>query len=480
MSKTSDRPRLGAKVRALRRKAGLTQAKLAEELGISASYLNLIENDRRPLTAELLIKVAQRFGVDLADFASEGEARLIGELHEVFGDPIFDEVGLTTGDVRELAAAAPRAAQAVVTLYRSYQGARESARTLAGRLADEGAFEVERPLLPSEEVSDLVERRGNHFPALEEAAEALHESCGLADFNRYERLREFLEAEHGIVVQVVPGTDRGLRRYDPERRLITLSEVLPPRSRHFQLAHQIGLITARDAIDEVAADAALTTDASRALCRVALGNYFAAAVLMPYGRFARAARDARYDIEVLGHRFRVSFEQVCHRLTTLGRPGDEGIPFHFLRVDIAGNISKRFAGSGIRFARYSGACPRWNVFKAFLTPGMVTRQLSAMPDGTTYFCVAKTVRSGMGGFHTQPTLYALGLGCDVRHAPKIVYADGMDLESEQATVPVGVTCRLCERMDCAQRAFPPVQRALEVDEDVRGLSFYAPPEIGRE
>jgi len=334
---------------------------------------------------------------------------------------------------------------------------------------------MDRPLLPSEEVSDLLQRRGNHFPELEGAAERLFADCGLADFNRYERLCRYLEQEHGVRVRVVSGPQaRSLRHFDPEARQITVSEVLPPRSRHFQLAHQIALLTLREHLDSVAADPGLTTDASRSLCRVALANYFAAAILMPYAPFLDAARAERYDIEVLGHRFRTSYEQVCHRLTTLRRPGQEGIPFHFLRVDVAGNISKRFSGSGIRFARYSGACPRWNVFHAFLTPGMIRRQLSRMTDGTTYFCVACTVRSGAGGFHTPPTLYAVGLGCDVRHAKDIVYADGMDLTNADSAVPVGVTCRLCERMDCAQRAFPPVQRPVHVDENTKGLSFYAP------
>ncbi len=471
-------PRLGAKVRAIRRQEGLTQARLASELGVSASYLNLIENGRRPLTAPLLIKLAQHFDLDLATFAADGEARVTADLMEVFGDPLFDEAGLTQGEVHELAAAAPNAARAVVALYRQFQATRERSLLLASQVTDDDTAAVGRPLLPSEEVSDFLQRRGNTFPALEEAARELHEACGLIDFNRYERLCRHLEARHDIRVRVVPAQASGhtLRRYDPERREITVSEVLPPRSRHFQLAHQLALITLSDLLDQEAQHAELSSEGSRSLCRIALANYFAAAVLMPYEPFLAAAQEARYDIEVLGHRFRTSFEQVCHRLTTLRRPGAEGVPFHFLRVDIAGNISKRFSGSGIRFARFSGACPRWNVFNAFLTPGMIRRQVSRMPDGASYFCVARTVRSGTGGFHTAPSLYAVGLGCDISHAPQLVYADGMDLDSESATVPIGVTCRLCERTDCAQRAFPSVQRPLHVDEDTRGVSFYSPPQ----
>ena len=318
-----------------------------------------------------------------------------------------------------------------------------------------------------------IARQQNYFPALEEAANALHQACGLGSFNRYERLRQYLRREHAIQVDVVARSEV-LRRYDPARKRITISEVLPPRSRHFQLAHQIALITQGDLLDSLSRDAGLTPPA-RVLSRVALANYFASAVLMPYEPFLHAARAERFDIEVLGHRFRTSFEQVCHRLTTLRRPGQEGIPFHGIRVDIAGNISKRISASGIRFARFSGACPRWNVFRAFLTPGRIRLQLSQMPDGTTYFGLARTVRSDSGGFHTPSTLYAVGLGCHVRYAKDLVYADGVDLTNTQATVPIGVACRLCERTDCAQRAFPPVQQPVGINENTRGLSFYTPP-----
>lgn len=470
-------PRLGAKLRTLRRREGLTQAQMATKLGISSSYLNLIENDRRPLTAPLLIKLAQVFGVDVATFAADEEARLVADLMEVFGDPIFDDEALTNNEVRELVAAAPSAGRAVVTLYRAMQSVRENAHVLATRLADgDEVASVARPILPTEEVTDLIEREHNHFPALEAAAEALWRDAALEQDDLYRGLCAYLQKQHGVRVEVVRGRAAGqaLRRYDAERGLITLSEMLPLRSRAFQLAHQIAFLIARDVLDDVAGDRGLTTEESRALCRVAMANYFAAAVLMPYEPFLKAAQAERYDLELLGHRFGASFEQVCHRLTTMSRPGREGIPFHFIRVDIAGNISKRFSGSGIRFARFSGACPRWNVFTAFLTPGMIRAQISSMPDGTTYFCMARTVRSTVGGHHEPHALYAVGLGCEVSYAKELVYADGMDLESDEATVPVGVTCRLCERVDCAQRAFPALQTALAVDENLRGLSFFAP------
>jgi hypothetical protein len=217
----------------------------------------------------------------------------------------------------------------------------------------------------------------------------------------------------------------------------------------------------------------LNTPESVKLCRIALANYFACALLMPYDDFYRTAEAVRYDIELLQHRYTASWEQVCHRLTTLRKAGAVGVSFHFVRVDIAGNISKRFSGTGIRFARFSGSCPRWDVHAAFLTPGRIRTQFSQMPDGTAYFCIARTIRKSYG-FTSGDALMAVGIGCPVKDARKLVYADGYDLDNLEAAVPIGVTCRLCERTNCEQRAFPPLQHGLQVDENVRGRSLYTP------
>ncbi|KYF71833.1 helix-turn-helix domain-containing protein [Sorangium cellulosum] len=471
----ADAPLLGAKVRALRRREHMTQVDLAERLGVSASYLNLIENNRRPLTAPLLIRIAQIFQLDLQNFASEEDVRLTADLHEVFGDPIFESHGLTNADLRELVAASPNVARAVLTLYRTYSTTRESLATLGERLAGDGFVAVDNSRLPSEEVSDLIQRRMNYFSELEEGAEALWREAELDGDDVYRGLVRYLHATRGIEVRIVRVADerQAMRRYDPDKRVLSISEVLPPRSRRFQLAHQLGLLTQSAAIDRILRDENLTTPESRALARVALANYFAAAILMPYQPFLEAARAERYDIELLAHRFGTSFEQVCHRLTTLRRPGAEGVPMHMVRIDIAGNISKRFSGSGIRFARFSGACPRWNVHAALMTPGMIRIQLSQMPDGAVYFCIARTVRSDRGGYHVPHTVQSIGMGCDVRYARELVYADGIDLDNIGAAVPVGVTCRTCERLDCAQRALPALQHPLRLDENRRGVSFYA-------
>jgi predicted transcriptional regulator/transcriptional regulator with XRE-family HTH domain len=468
--------RLGSKVRALRQRERLSQAKLAERLGISASYLNLIEHDHRRLSAPLLIKLSQLFRVDLASFAPETEARLISELMEVFGDPLFEHQALGSHEVRELATAAPGAASAVLRLYHAYRSSRESAETLASRLSEGMAFAgSDQARLPSEEVHDFIQTRGNWFPALEDAAEALWERLKLESDDLYHGLARYLRDEHGIRLRLVEAAREGgaVRRFEATARVLSLSESLPLSSRIFQVAHQIGLLTQSAVLDEITADRTLTHDESRTLGRVAMASYFAGAVLMPYRRFLNAAHEARYDIELLQSRFGVSFEQVCHRLTTLRRPGDEGIPFHFVRVDIAGNISKRFSASGIQVSRF-GACPRWNLHAAFLTPGRITTQLSRTSDGRCYFCIARTVTGDARGYHAPKKVQAITLGCDVEHARKMVYADGVDLANLDAAVPIGTSCRVCERMDCEQRAFPPLQHPLRIDENIRGISFYTP------
>ena len=473
---------LGAKVRGLRRREKLTQAQLAERLGISASYLNLIENNRRPLPSTVLIQLAQQFKVDLTTFGTDEQGRATAALMEVFSDPLFEPHDLTTADVTEVSQSSPAAARAILTLYRAYQSARDATETLASRLFEgDGLIQMDRSRLPPEEVSELVQRNMNYFPTLEEGAEELWREAKLSTDDLYSLLVRHLARAHHVEVRIAhwqdqPGT---LRRYDPDRRMLTLSELLPTRSRSFQVAQQLALLSQSRELDRIASDPHLTTDESRALARVALASYFAGAVLMPYGPFLAAARRERNDVDVIGRRFRVGFEQVCHRLTTLRRPGAEGVPFHMIRTDVAGNISKRFSGSGIRMARFSGACPRWNIFAAFSTPGMIRIQISRMPDGLAYFCIARTVQKDSGGYHDQSGIYAIGLGCPREFAKELVYSDGIDLDDEHAIVPVGVTCRVCDRTECAQRTLPSLHQPLHVDPNTRRMTLYTvPPQRG--
>ncbi len=464
--------KLGAKIRTLRRRQGLTQTKLAEALGVSPSYVNLIEHNRRPVTAALLIKLARQFDVDLNEFASDHDERLVDDLMEAFGDALFDEHGLVTVDVQDFVQHSPSVARAVRTLYGALKETRDGAAALAGAQADGPGTGP----LPSEEVSDLVQEHLNWFPDLEDGAKRILRDAKVDPTDVYSGLSRYLRDQLTVDLRIARANEdpSALRRFDPDRRELVLSETLPPRSRNFQLAHVAGLLTCDDRIERIVRNAGLSTPDARRLAKVALANYIAGAVVMPYDPFLSAAKAERYDLELLGHRFKTSLEQVAHRLTTLRKPGADGIPFHLVRVDIAGNISKKFSATGIRFARFGAACSLWNVFQAFLTPGRFRTQVSVMPDDQRFFCIARTVPKGRGGYLSPHSVHAIGLGCDVERGGEMVYSDGIDLEKEEADIRIGVSCRLCPRTDCAVRAFPQLNTPLGVDPNIKGVSTFSP------
>ena len=452
---------------------------MAERLGISASYLNLIENNQRPLTVPVLLKLAQHFSVDLDMFNAEEDGSLLDDLMEAFADPLFDAHGIKAADLRELVSVAPALGRALLALYRANRGSQVATR------APESAAEGEDRMLempsgmPSEEVSDFIAQHSNHFAPLEQAAQTLWSAQELSVESLYQDLTRVLATRYAVDVAVMPAEAMGnlVREYKPLQRRLCLSELLPMSSRTFQLAYQIALLGHRDEIDKLAAKGKFTTDEADLLVRQGLANYFAGAVMMPYDRFREAAASCRHDLDILQHRFGASFEQVCHRLTTLRKPGAEGVAFHLIRVDIAGNISKRFSASGIRIARFGAACPRWNVYDAFATPGLLRVQVSQMPDGAAFFCVARTIAPAgrpatRGPFGPRVSQLAIGLGCSVAQAGAIVYADGMKLDDPQAMNPIGVSCRICERTDCVDRAMPALHHKLALDENRRGVSAY--------
>ncbi|HET6518609.1 MAG TPA: short-chain fatty acyl-CoA regulator family protein [Geminicoccaceae bacterium] len=467
---------LGHKVRRLRQAQGLTQAEMAEQIGISPSYLNLIERNQRPVTVPMLFRLGQAFEVDLRDFAEDEEARLAAGLSEVFGDALFEGQDLKQQDIRELASASPAAAQAVLTLYKAYRDLWEDAQALAHRVGggddrpqqqagDGHAFAIE-------EVRDFQEAHSNHFPEVEEAALELRAAAlptAAAGDDPYPALAAYLGEAHGLGVRVMPVSvmQDTERRYDMHRRRVLLSEALPRSTRTFQLAAQVALLTRRELLDRIVAGANLQGDTARRLLRVGLAGYFAAAVMMPYGPFLEAARELRHDLALLQRRFGASFEQVCHRLTTLQRQGERGVPFFFIRIDKAGNVSKRYSGGGFPFARFGGPCPRWVIHDAFASPGLIRTQIAEMPDGTAFFTIARTLDPSAGWHRPQSPHFAIGLGCALKDAKHLVYADGLDPKSPQAREPIGVSGRVCERLDCAQRAHPPLNHRLRVDEHVR-------------
>jgi predicted transcriptional regulator/transcriptional regulator with XRE-family HTH domain len=462
---------LGSKIRRLRQERGLTQAQAAERLGISPSYLNLIEHDERSVTVALLLKLGQTFGVDLQELSDDAERRLAAGLREVFADATLSGQAIDADEIGRLVAASPKGARAMIDLYRAWRSAREDAQALTLGLP---SGTTRRVVLPAEEARDFFEGRANYFAEIEAEAERVSAEAGLGD-DLQRSLLEALRGRHAINVRVERQAAMGgaLRRFDPKARALQLSEVLPPPSRRFHLAYQLGLLEARGAMDQAIAGAKLASPDSETLCRVGLANYFAGAVLMPYGPFLDAARAARYDIEALMHRFGVSFEQAGHRLSTLQRPTDRGVPFFFVRIDIAGNVTKRFSAAGFHLSRFGGSCPRWVTHEAFLTPGLIRTQIARLPDGATFFCLARTVERSGGSFHAPASRHAVGIGCALSEARSLVYADGLDLERLEAVAEIGVGCRLCERADCRQRAFPPLQHRLVVDETVKGPSAYA-------
>ncbi|MDP6342981.1 MAG: short-chain fatty acyl-CoA regulator family protein, partial [Alphaproteobacteria bacterium] len=454
---------LGHKVRRFRQEQGLNQTEMAEMLEISPSYLNLIEHNQRAVTVPLLFRLGQTFEVDLREFAEDESASLAAGLKEVFSDPLFEGQRVRDQEIRELAEISPDAAQAVMNLYKAYSEMRQDTQALAERLTDPDKVQgLDAQVFPIEEVRDFHQAQSNHFPELETAADELWRDAGLASGDLFGGLAEHLQAVHDVGSKIMPMDVMGdtLRRYDFHRRRVLLSEMLPPSGRTFQLAVQLALMSHGELIERLVARAELSSPDAERLCRIGLAGYFAGAAMMPYDEFHAAARELRYDVEILQNRFGASFEQVCHRLTTLQRQGARGIPFFFIRVDNAGNVSKRLSGAGFQFARFGGNCPRWVVHDAFRGPGTIHTQLAQMPDGTTFLTVARAVEPIRRGHHGEGPQMAVAVGCDIGHAKQLVYADGLDLKNKEAATPIGVSCRVCERLDCLQRAHPPLNHRL--------------------
>jgi len=457
------RPLIGRTLRRLRQDRQMTQQALATRLGISSSYLNLIEHDQRAVTASLLIKLTEILGVELSVLSGQAERQLESALREVFSEPLLGLDEIPETEITGIAASAPNAARAMLALYRAWRVAREDASGLAlpsGR----------RILLPNEETRDFFHDRANHFPPLEAAAETIARELAARPSELNHAIAERLRRQHGLTVTVGP-VDGALRRYDPALRALQLSESLPRESRGFQLAFQLMLLEARDAVEVVMAGAEPSSPEAAAMIRIGLLNYAAAALVMPYIPFLAAAQATRYDIQVLAARFGVSFEQACHRLSTLQREGARGVPFFFLRADPAGNVGKRFSAAGFPFARFGGSCPRWIVHAAFATPDAIRVQVAQLPDGATFLTIACTIQGPAARWGEPPPMHVVAIGCDIARAPDLVYADGLDLE--RAAVGIGLSCRLCDRPDCRSRAFPPLEHRLVLDPAVEGESPYS-------
>ena len=454
----------GAKLRETRRRLGLTQKDFAAKLGVSLPYLNQMENNKRPVSTTVVLALAQEFGFDVTELSSGDSDRLVSDMREAMADPVFADDPPPLADLRLTASNAPGLARAFLELHRAYRETHERLASLDEALGREDA---RAQASPWDEVRDFFHYCDNYIDAVDRAAEHYASGAGEAGIAAL-AVRSLIS--EGIRVQERDAAM--LRRFDPETRMLTLSARAAPETRSFQLLLQLALLK-QDALLEATLDLArFQSDEARAIAKIGLANYFAGAALMPYGAFLAAAQETRHDLERLSHRFGASIEQVAHRLSTLQRPGAKGIPFFFVRVDQAGTITKRHSATRLQFARFGGACPLWNVHQAFETPGRFLRQLAETPDGVRYISIARDVSKPGGSYGAPVRRFAIALGCEVTHSDALIYADGLDVSERQSFEPIGISCRICERVNCHQRSVPPLERRLTIDANARGVLPY--------
>ncbi|MFT4126623.1 MAG: short-chain fatty acyl-CoA regulator family protein [Gordonia sp. (in: high G+C Gram-positive bacteria)] len=465
---------VGARLRRLRDERGLSQAALAQRIKMSTSYVNQLENDQRPITVPVLLALTREFELDADYFAADTDARLVADLAAALAT--YTESGeVSRAEITELVGRMPAIGHTLVSLHRRLTAANSELETYRGRVSETGPVDP----MPFEEVRDFFYDHKNYIGELDETAEAIFDDEGLHIGGLDLQLAALLERRHHVGVSIAHEPDpvaavaAPKRRYDPERRIVTLAGRLTAGQRAFQLATQLALLDQEPLIDAILARARGLSPATLPVAHIGLANYFAGALMLPYERFRTAAETARYDIELLGLGFDVGFETVCHRLSTLQRPGSRGVPFIFVRTDHAGNISKRQSATAFHFSRVGGSCPLWVVHDAFTTPGRIVTQVAQMPDGRCYFWLARTTAE-QHGFLAPHKSFAIGLGCDLVHAQRLVYATGTDLTDERTVVPIGAGCRVCDRAACTQRAFPQLGRGIHIDATISDSIPYRP------
>ncbi len=455
---------MGPSLRRLRRDHGLTQADMAADLEVSASYIALLERNHRPLSAEILVRLAETYKVDVAALAGKGGSDDSARLQAVLKDPMFADIDLPALETTDVASNFPGVMEAMLRLYTAYQ---EEHLALADRGAETHAAGGGQRADASDPVAEarrFLAARRNSFPTLDDAAERLAQTVA-----GHGGVIDYLKDHHGFRVRRLPSSVLvgSARRLDRHHREILLDDSLDTASQTFQLAIQLAYLDLRGEIDAVIRDGTFASESGERLAHRALASYAAAAVLMPYSAFARAAETRRYDVEALARQFSASFEKTAHRLTTLQKPGQERVPFFFIRVDEAGNVSKRLDGAGFPFALHGGGCPLWSVHQAFRTPRQIVTQWLELPDGQRFFSIARTVTAGGGAFDARRAERAIALGCAAEHAGRLVYTQGRP--GPETATPIGVTCRLCHRAECVARSAPPIGRQILPD-DIRRTS----------
>jgi predicted transcriptional regulator/transcriptional regulator with XRE-family HTH domain len=463
----------GDRLRRLRVSRGMAQAELARAIRVSPSYVSQLEADLRPIPSALRGRIAAQFGVAESYFADDDGERLAASLREATGDPLFAQPTVGVEEARAAVRASPDVVERFLTLYRAYLALDQRFKTerINGLTYDSAAGS---PAFAYDEVRDWMQSHYNYFDALDRAAERLAEQENFCSATLREDLARYLRSRHDITIQELPtllaeGTMWRLRR---DTQTLSLAGEAPIASRTFWIAHVIGLLDQRALIMRIMRGSGLSTTESRALARIALANYFAGALLMPYGRFLQEAQILRYDIRRIQTRFGTSFEQVCHRLSTMQRRGTPGIPFFFVKTDVAGNVLKRSNATRFNFTHYGGPCPLCNVYRAFAQPGQLLAHVAQTPDGISYLSVARTVGHEASDYLTRPRNVAIVIGCDIEYADQTIYAAGLNLRDPQTAVPVGPGCRACERLSCRHRALPPANQALDLGTEVRGVVPY--------
>ena len=447
----------GTRVRDLRKQLGLPQAAMAERLGVSVSYLSQIENEERPLTPPVLIALTREFPQTWGDIGADHNVADLVRAIEAGTDSSIPAAMLDEPAVQRGVEKHPALTRRMVALHEAWRRSQAQLRVLDDKV-ESGAGAAGS--LPWEEVRDWYQAEGNYIDVLDRAAEAL-----IDDLDDPRGIEGRLRTTHGVRIEEARDDDTRLSRFAADSRRLVISGVLPPESRAFLLAHRLAVLEFGEQMRAVSEGSGLASPAARELLSLGLANYAAGALLMPYNRFRDAARAVRHDIDRLRQRFGTSFEQTCHRLSTLQRPGAQGIPFFFCRVDMAGNITKRHSATRLEFARFGGACPLWVVHEAVAIPDRVLVQLAETPDGARYVSMAKGLVKPSASYARPPRRYAVALGCEEVHAPDFVYADG--LRTGGIATPIGTSCRICPRTDCDQRAFPPAASEIRIDPDVR-------------
>jgi hypothetical protein len=463
---------IGPHLRRLRQEQGKTQAEMARALGISTSYVNLLENNERSVSVPVLLKLFEVFGVDWRDIAEDDDSTLLADLRAAAQDPLFEGERPDLPQLRAALVHAPGLAACFLRLHKAWQTATEQMIAVAGT----GAESEQTPVLaesPESAVHAYFRRNRNHFRALESAAAAFWDGARVPTDEIYIRVKERLRDKLGLTVRVLPVEEmpHTLRTHDEAAREVRLSEALDHPNRVFQLVHVAGLIEQSRLLDSLLEGSGIAEPWGLSRCRVELANYFAAAVLMPYGPFLTEARASKYDFDHLATRFGVSFEQACHRATTLQREGAQGVPFFFLRVDKAGNVTKRFNSTGFPLAEHGGACPRLDVHTSFRMPGRIVPQFVEMPDASRFFVFSRTVDRPTFTRHRQDVRLAVAMGCAVDHAAEIGYAETVTPTAE-TVVPIGINCRVCPRSNCDQRAHQALILSQPFDERRRGATRY--------